>query len=173
MAREKTRKRNEEMKKIIIVSLFVVGLCAASGFAGTRSAGFHGIGPRVGMTINPDQVHFGGHIDFGDLAENLMMLTNIEIGFGDNLTTVAPSFEVDYRFRSDWGAWTPYLGGGVGPVFYSYKHGGSQSDFGLYMQFGVGKGSPRSESGHFFIEGKLGLIDAPDFKATVGWTFGH
>ena len=48
---------------------------------------FHGIGPRLGMTINPDQFHFGGHIDFGDLAENLMMLPNLEIGVGDNLTT--------------------------------------------------------------------------------------
>ena len=161
------------MKKILIIALVAFGLCGASTYAGKRPAGFHGIGPRVGFTVNPDQVHIGGHIDFGDLADNLMILPNIEIGFGDNVTTIAPSFELDYRFRSDWGAWTPYLGGGIGPVFYSFKHGGSESKFGLYAQFGVGKGSSRSESGHFFIEGKLGLIDAPDFKATVGWTFGH
>jgi len=161
------------MKKIVITSLLIGLLCSFTALAQARSAGFHGIGPRLGLTVNPDQFHFGGHIDFGDLAENLMMLPNIEIGVGDNLTTVAPSFELDYRFRSDWGAWTPYLGGGVGPVFYSWKHGGSSSDMGLYMQFGIGKGSSGSESGHFFIEGKLGLIDAPDFKATVGWTFGH
>ncbi len=75
-----------------------------SVFAGTRPAGFRGIGPRLGMTVNPDQFHFGGHIDFGDLADNLMMMPNIEIGVGDNITTVAPSFELDYRFREDWGA---------------------------------------------------------------------
>lgn len=160
------------MKKIVITSLLIGLLCGFPALANARTAGFHGIGPRLGMTVNPDQFHFGGHIDFGDLAENLMMLPNLEIGVGDNLTTVAPSFELDYRFRSDWGAWTPYLGGGVGPIFYSWKHGGSSSDVGLYMQFGIGKGSARSESGHFFIEGKLGLADAPDFKATVGWTFG-
>ncbi len=161
------------MRKFIITSLLIGLIFSFTALANARSAGFHGIGPRLGLTVNPDQFHFGGHIDFGDLAENLMMLPNIEIGVGDNLTTVAPSFELDYRFRSDWGAWTPYLGGGVGPVFYSWKHGGSSSDMGLYMQFGIGKGSSGSESGHFFIEGKLGLIDAPDFKATVGWTFGH
>ena len=161
------------MKKIVITAMLIGLVCGFTGFANARSAGFHGAGPRLGLTINPDQFHFGGHIDFGDLAENLMMLPNVEIGVGDNLTTVAPSFELDYRFRSDWGAWTPYLGGGIGPVFYSYKNGGSSSDMGLYMQFGIGKGSSGSESGHFFIEGKLGLIDAPDFKATVGWTFGH
>ena len=160
------------MKKIIITSLLVGLLCGPAAFAGQRSAGFHGIGPRVGLTVNPDQIHFGGHIDFGDLAPNLMMLTNIEVGFGEDLTTVAPSFELDYRFRPDWGAWTPYLGGGIGPIFYSWDHGGSNSEFAGYMQFGIGKGSAGSQSGHFFIEGKLGLGDAPDFKATVGWTFG-
>jgi hypothetical protein len=161
------------MKKIVIMTALAVLLCGSSILASKRPVGFMGAGPRVGLTVNPDQVHFGGHIDFGDLADNLMILPNIEIGFGDNLTTIAPSFELDYRFRSDWGAWTPYLGGGIGPVFYSAKHGGSSSEFGLYAQFGIGKGSSRNENGHFFLEGKLGLIDAPDFKATIGWTFGH
>lgn len=168
------------MNKLIIISMIIVSLCGLTALAGQRPAGFHGIGPRVGLTFNPDQVHFGGHIDFGDVAENLMMMPNIEIGIGDNLTTISPSFELDYRFRSDWGAWTPYLGGGIGPVFYSYKddywhdngHDNHATDLGLYMQFGIGRGSAGSQSGHFFIEGKLGLVDAPDFKATVGWTFG-
>lgn len=160
------------MSKLTISTLLLVLLCALPAFAGQRTAGFHGIGPRVGMTFNPDQVHFGGHIDFGDMAPDLMMLANIEIGVGEDITTVAPSFELDYRFHSDWGVWTPYLGGGLGPIFYSWDHGGSSSDFAAYMQFGIGKGSAGSQSGHFFIEGKLGLIDAPDFKATVGWTFG-
>jgi hypothetical protein len=127
----------------------------------------------VGLTLNPDQVHFGGHIDFGDLGPGLMMLANIEIGVGENITTVAPSFELDYRFHDDWGVWTPYLGGGIGPIFYSHDKGGSSSDLATYLQFGIGKGSTGSQSSHFFIEGKLGLIDAPDFKATVGWTFGR
>jgi len=160
------------MLKIIFATLLVILLCGLPVVAGQRSAGFHGIGPRVGFTINPDQVHFGGHIDFGDITPSVMMLANLEIGVGDNLTTIAPSFELDYRFREDWGAWTPYLGGGVGPIFYSHDNGGSSSDFAAYAQFGVGKGSAGSKSGHFFIEGKLGLGDAPDFKATVGWTFG-
>lgn len=162
------------MRKFIVTSLILVGLIFSFfTLANARSSGYHGIGPRIGLTVNPDQFHFGGHIDFGDLANNLMMLPNLEIGIGENLTTVAPSFELDYRFRSDWGAWTPYLGGGIGPIFYSHKNGGSSSDLGLYMQFGIGKGSSYSETGHFFIEGKLGLADAPDFKATVGWTFGN
>jgi len=160
------------MKKTLIIIPFIILVFAISATAEQRQIGIHGIGPRIGVTINPDQIHFGGHIDFGDLANNLMIMPNVEIGIGDDLTTIAPTFELDYRFRPDWGVWTPYLGGGVGPVFYSSKHGHSSSELGVYMQFGIGKGRSRSQSGHFFLEGKLGLADAPDFKATVGWTFG-
>lgn len=161
------------MKKILFTILTIGLLGSLASLAEARPVGIRGIGPRLGVTLNADQFHFGGHIDFGDLGDNLMMLTNLEIGVGDNLTTIAPSFELDYRFRSDWGAWTPYLGGGAGPIFYSPRDGSTSSKLGLYMQFGVGKGSSGSQSGHFFIEGKLGLVDAPDFKATIGWTFGQ
>jgi hypothetical protein len=79
------------MKKILVTSLLAGLLCSFTASADTRPVGFHGIGPRVGFTINPDQIHFGGHIDFGDLADNFMMLPNLEIGFGDNLTTIIGS----------------------------------------------------------------------------------
>jgi hypothetical protein len=162
------------MTKRVVLTILAVGLLSSSAVhAESRGVGYRGIGPRLGVTLNPDQFHFGGHIDFGDLANNLMMLPNLEIGVGDNITTIAPSFELDYRFRPDWGSWTPYLGGGVGPVFYSVENGDSFSKLGLYAQFGIGRGSEGSQSGHFFIEGKLGLVDAPDFKATIGWTFGN
>lgn len=161
------------MKKTLIIVLTIGLLSSFTASANARSSGFHGIGPRLGFTMNPDQFHFGGHLDLGDISTNLMMMPNLEIGIGENLTTIAPSFELDYRFRSDWGAWTPYLGGGVGPIFYSPENGNSNTELGVYMQFGIGKGSAVSKSGHFFIEGKLGLADAPDFKGTVGWTFGN
>jgi hypothetical protein len=161
------------LKQIIVATLMIGLLLSLTAYGNRRPVGVHGIGPRVGLTINPDQFHVGAHLDLGDLTNNLMMQPNVEIGFGDNVTTVAPSFELDYRFRSDWGVWTPYLGGGVGPVFYSTKHGHSSSELGVYLQFGIGKGRSGSQSGHFFVEGKLGLADAPDFKATVGWTFGN
>ncbi|MDZ4724177.1 MAG: hypothetical protein SGI97_09780 [candidate division Zixibacteria bacterium] len=161
------------MKKILTLVLTVGLFCTLPVSSQARPAGFRGMGPRVGLTVNPDQFHFGGHIDFGDIAPRWMMIPNIEIGVGDDFTTIAPTFELDYRFRDNWGVWTPYLGGGIGPIFYSHKNGASASEVALYLQFGIGKGSVAAETGHFFIEGKLGLVDAPDFKATVGWTFGN
>ena len=161
------------MKKTLFTVMTIVLLSSLTAFANARPVGLYGIGPRLGMTVNPDQFHFGVHFDFGDISNNLMMQPNLEIGIGDNLTVVAPTFELDYRFRPDWGAWTPYLGGGIGPIFYSHENGNSNSEVAVYMQFGIGKGSALNRSGHFFIEGKLGLADAPDFKGTIGWTFGN
>lgn len=165
--------------KNAITALIIILLFALTATAGNRPVGYYGFGPRVGFTINPDQFHFGGHIDFGEITTNLMMVPNLEIGIGDNLTTVAPSFELDYRFRTDWGVWSPYLGGSAGPIFYSYRHhdndpyghNGSDTQFGLYVQGGIMKGFSGRNSGYFFIEAKLGLADAPDAKFTVGWTF--
>ena len=77
-----------------------------------------------------------------------MMLPNLEISFGDNLTIIAPSFELDYRFRNDWGVWTPYLGAGIGPIFYSVKNGGSIIGTGripsVWYWQGIGRQSVRT-----------------------------
>jgi hypothetical protein len=160
------------MRKSLVASLLIILAVSCPALMAARPIGVHGLGPRVGFTVNPDQFQVGGQIDFGDLADNLMILPNLEIGFGDDLTLFSPSFELDYRFRSDWSKWTPYLGGGVGPIFYSTKgrHGGS--NLGLYLQGGIARKLASNQQGHFFVEVKLGLEDAPDAKFTVGWTFG-
>ena len=56
--------------------------------------------------------------------------------------------------------------------FTAFHAGGSSAKLNFYPQFGMGKGSSGSESGHFISEGKLGLAETPDFKATTGWTIG-
>jgi hypothetical protein len=159
------------MKQLMMIALFLLVVGSAS--ASDRSAGFCGVGPRVGFTVNPDQIHIGGQVDFGDITPGLMMLPNLELGFGDHVTTVAPTFELDYRFRHNWLAWTPYLGGGVGPVFYSFDGGaGSTTKFGIYIEGGLSRQLTNKNMGRFFIEAKLGFADAPDAKFTAGWMFG-
>ena len=158
--------------KISTIVLALVLLAGANlSIAGTRPFGLHGAGPRVGVTINPDQLHFGGHLDLGDLAPQLMVFPAIEIGVGDNLTVVAPMFDIDYRFRNDWGSWNPYVGAGVGPVFVSAHRGGSDSQLGLSMQGGIQR-RLTSQSGFMFLEMKFKLVDYPDVKFTLGWCFG-
>jgi hypothetical protein len=136
-----------------------------------RVFGVHGIGPRAGFSIDPDQVHFGGHLDLGDLAPQLMMVPNVEVGFGDDLTVVAAMMDLNYRFRSEWGSWNPYLGGGIGPIFYNSDFGRDNTELGVTVQGGLAR-SMVSESGFMFMEFKVGLVEPPDVKLSVGWMFG-
>lgn len=156
------------MKKAIFWALFGILITSQTAHA-QRAFGVHGWGPRAGVSIDPDQIHLGAHLDLGDLAEHLVLLPNIEVGMGDNATILTAMFEVDYRFQENWGSWRPYVGGGIGPVFL-WVNDFSSTEFGLTIQGGITrrlKGRP----GLFFIELKLGLSDAPDMKFSVGWLF--
>ena len=171
------------MRKILLTCFAVLLLLSVSATAqetqgSSSDFGYRGWGPRVGLTINPDQVHFGAHIDFGAIAPQLRFQPNIEAGFGDHITLIAFNLDLNYRFASRWDVWTPYLGGGLGMHYVDHdkvKVGnievdpGSSTDFGINLIGGIEKGL--SNGNRFFIEGKLGLVDAPDFKVTVGWTF--
>ena len=80
-----------------------------------------------------------------------------------------------YRFRSDWDSWGPYLGGGIGVNITSSDEDGvtdeSDTEVGVNALFGVERGL--SSGDRFFVETKVGLVDAPDWKFTAGWTFYH
>jgi hypothetical protein len=162
------------MKTIKALALTAGILVAVSGVARADDVGYRGWGPRVGLTIDPDQVHFGAHIDYGNLARHVRLQPNVEVGIGDDLTLVALNFEAAYRFSSRWDVWTPYLGGGPSVQFVGNDNGlgdGSNTEMGLNLLGGIDKGL--ASGSRFFMEAKLGLVDAPDFKFTVGWTFPH
>lgn len=138
--------------------------------------GFRGWGPRLGLTVNPDQFHFGAHMDFGNFAQHVRFQPNVEVGLGDDLTLVTVNFEAAYRFRETWDVWSPYLGGGLGVNFASYDteglDGDTSTDLGVSLLGGIEKGL--SSGDRFFVETKLGVVDeSPDVKVTVGWTFYH
>jgi opacity protein-like surface antigen len=157
----------------------VVAWSPALGRAEPESdIGFRGWGPRVGLSINPDQVHFGAHLDFGMLAHRVRFQPNVELGFGDNVDLFTLNAEAAYRFVENWDVWSPYLGGGLGANIRRYdsnrfpdNHDNSDTQLGVNFLAGIEKGL--SDGDRFFIEAKLSLNDVPDLKATVGWTFYH
>ncbi|MBI5867284.1 MAG: hypothetical protein HZB43_03190 [candidate division Zixibacteria bacterium] len=140
---------------------------------------FRGWGPRVGLSLDPDQIHFGADMDFGNFARHVRFQPNVEVGFGDNVTLIAINFEAAYRFQSRWDVWTPYLGGGPGLNFgrwhsahwpgNSKGHDDSFTGVGFNILGGVERGLRNGD--RFFAEAKLGFSDAPDLKLTIGWTF--
>ncbi|MFN0151451.1 MAG: hypothetical protein ACKVU1_12180 [bacterium] len=168
------------MRHIMTATLLALTLAlapsAARGSDPHSDIGFRGWGPRVGLTFDPDQFHFGAHMDFGNFAKHVRFQPNIEVGLGDDITLVAINFEAAYRFRESWDVWSPYLGGGIGANIVSYDSNGlgddSSTDLGVNVLGGIEKGL--SSGDRFFLEAKLGLVDeSPDVKLTAGWTFYH
>lgn len=138
--------------------------------------GFRGWGPRLGLSLDPDQVHFGAHLDFGMLSRHVRFQPNVEFGFGDHVDLFTLNAEAAYRFSERWDVWSPYLGGGVGANIRRYDSGrhsdrNSDTELGVNVLGGIEKGL--SNGDRFFIETKISVNDVPDVKATVGWTFYH
>lgn len=153
-----------------IITAGLLGVAAILALA-PRAEAIDGWGPRVGMTVNPDQVHFGAHLDAGYLSDNLRFQPSFTVGVGNDVTMWSTDFDVAYIFGSSGNGWSPYLGGGpaVNILDRNNRANDSDLDAGLNVLGGVER---RLSGGtRFFTELKLGLLDAPDMRWTVGWTF--
>jgi hypothetical protein len=122
-------------------------------------------GLRAGVSVDPDQVYVGGHLETEPLVERLVFRPNVEVGFGDDVTLVAFNVEFLWKFprrRSEWGF---YAGGG--PAINLYQFDGPDDDAEPGFNFVGGLENRRG----FFFEFKIGADDSPDFKFGVGFTF--
>ena len=158
------------MRNTFILLLSVIALTLPMA----ASAEFLGWGPRAGLTVNPDQFHFGAHADLGSIASHVRLQPSLELGLGEDITLVALNGDLSYRFASRWDVWAPYLGGGASVFFTGEDNGlmdGAETGVGLSALGGIERGM--SSGSRFFVEGKVGFVDAPDFKVTAGWTFAH
>lgn len=140
---------------------FLLALTAISAIpAAAQDAGFRG-----GISVDPDQFYFGGHLETAPLVDRLHFRPNVEVGFGDDILLIAANMEFVYKFprRGDWGL---YAGGGPALNIYTFDDvDDSETEGGLNVLLGV-----ETARGLFF-EFKVGAIDSPDFKFGVGWTF--
>lgn len=150
-----------------LVTRFSIGLSfllAAVLFLASPAAAQDG-GLRGGLTVDPDQLYFGGHFETSPLVDRLYFRPNVEVGFGSDLTLLAANMEFVYKLPSR-GGWGIYAGGG--PALNVYMFDGednSATDAGLNLLVGV------ENSRGLFFEFKMGVVDSPDFKFGVGWTF--
>lgn len=127
-----------------------------------------GFGVRAGVSADPDQFHFGAHYDTGPLFDHLSFRPNLEVGLGDDVTTIAANFEFAYWIPIKRKPWAVYVGGGPALVVYSYDHdhgNDTETEPGFNLLVGI------AHSKGFFAEAKLGLIDSPEAKFTVGYSW--
>ena len=145
---------------------YLLPVLAFLGIAVPASA--QGPGVRGGVSIDPDQVYFGGHYETDALVDRLHFKPNLEVGIGDDVVATTINMEFVYKFPSR-SRWLLYAGGGPAINFYSYDDDGGDGDTntegGLNLLFGV------ENRGGLFFEVKVGAIDSPDVKFGVGYTF--
>jgi hypothetical protein len=152
----------------------------AMGFAAPTRAQDLGLqcwGLRGGVSMNPDQFHFGVFADAGQLTRQVRFQPGFELGLGNGVRLGAANFDALYLFKPR--PWRPYAGGGLGINFIDVTNGFGQGDgLGIEPVLNVvggiewGEGGKGSRSARrYLLEARLGLGDTPDFKVTAGLTF--
>lgn len=139
--------------------------------ASLASAQSEEIGPRLGLSINPDQFVVGGQLQFPfNEPRGLAIAPSLELGVGDDVTTIQFNGDVLYHFENAGPRWNPYVGAGLGIAFYDFSESDhSDTETGVNLVGGM-RFAQRSGS-HLFTELRLGVGDVPDAKIIVGWNF--
>ena len=120
-------------------------------------------GVQAGVSLDPDQFYFGGHIETSPLIDRLRFRPSVDVGIGD-VTTVSGNFEFTYTFPSG-RPWNLYVGGGPSINRYNFDNGSDNTKAGFNFLGGV-----KNRAGLFF-EVKIGVEGSPDLKFGVGYTF--
>ena len=126
-----------------------------------------GPGVRAGVSVDPDQFYFGGHYETGELVDQLYFRPNLEVGVGDDVTTVALNIEAIYKIpvKSRRGT-SFYVGGGPAINWYDSDRD-TDAEAGFNLLGGI------EFNDRFFFEVKGGLADSPNLKIGIGYTFRH
>jgi len=140
----------------------------------TKELGWKAWGLRVGVTEDSDQVVAGAHVNLGDVMNNVRFQPDLQLGSGDDHTTIFGTAPLYYRFDTA-SRMTPYAGGGlaVGYVDVDLPDGanGDDSEFVVGARATGGLEWSRAASQAFFIELSLGFGDIHDATVMAAWTF--
>lgn len=147
-----------KIKNLLLMAAAVVLFASGSAMAQT------GFGVRAGASIDPDQFHFGAHYITDNLVDKLHFRPNLEIGVGNDLTLVSANFEFAYRVAIPDTSAQVYFGAGPALNVGRFR-GDTDNGGGFNILFGL------EHRRGLFGELKVGTIDSPELKFTVGFTF--
>jgi len=128
-------------------------------------------GLRVGLATSPDQVVAGVNFLETEIANNVFLEPNAEIGFGDDVILLSATAPFHYRFVVD-AKVRPYAGGGVILGVAQIDRGNddeTEFEIGLRATGGI----LWSLKGGQEMFGELSLVfgDLHDVQVMVGWRF--
>ncbi len=154
--------------KVVFVGVVILVL----GFPNSSAAQEH-VGIRVGISGDPDQFVFGGHIETSPLLDRLVFRPNAEIGLGDDLVLIALNLEFAYKIPIEDNPWTVYLGAGPALNILSFSDGDGRrrerDDTEVEGGFNILLGAEHGDG--LFTEFKIGASNSPDLKFIVGYSF--
>ena len=150
--------------RVLIGAILAVGLWATPALAQGRQWGVRG-----GVSADPDQFFVGGHYETKPLVDKLTFKPNIEIGFDDNSVLAALNFEFAYTIPVRNKPFSVYFGGGPSVNIFNHDDDGQGDGDNVGPGFNFLLGLQLNQG--LFFEVKLGVIDSPDFKFTVGYSF--
>ena len=145
--------------KIPLMAMVLLAVC----FSNTNAQGgdASGLGIRAGLGLNPDQFVVGAQFSIGKKAGIARIVPSVDLGFGDNVTTIVFNADFLFRLRVEDTNFGLYGGGSPTLVFYDFE-GGSNWDFGVTgvvgIELNIIKGHPNN------LELRLGIGDVPDLR---------
>lgn len=149
------------MTRFVTVLSFLVVMTAVSAMpAQAQDAGIRG-----GVSVDPDQFYFGGHLETSPLVDRLHFRPNVEVGIGEDVVLIGANMEFAYKFprRGGWGFYA-----GAGPAL-NVIMVDDRDDSDVEAGFNVLLGAESSRG--LFFEFKIGALDSPDLKFGVGYTW--
>jgi len=120
-------------------------------------------GVQGGVSIDPDQFFFGGHLETAPLVDRVRFRPNADIGVGDDVTSFSFNFEFPYDFTSN-RPWNLYAGAGPAINWVDSDH---ESD--TEAGFNIFVGAKRLDGLSFEL--KIGAMGSPEVKFGVRYTF--
>ena len=147
-------------------------IAAVSGPISPAHAAHKGFGVRAGFSIDPDQVVLGGHyvISAGDVPILTWVLPVVELGLGDDITVLTVGTDLQVRPFKNINGWELYGGGELAINYYNFD-GGNETDLGVMALVGIDKDVSGNRTLGFEL--KVDLVDSPDLKFLVTYTFGR
>lgn len=161
------------MRRRVLSLAVIVGtiFCVAPAAEAQNDIGVRQVGIRGGLTIGPDQVHAGLHVNAGQFAPKVRFQPSFEIGFGSD--RVVGTINIDALYTFEPRSWVPYLGGGLGVSFIHRDSGREAGDGNFDVGAGLNLigGFEWGEASKYLLEARVGVGGIPDFKLTVGLNF--
>jgi len=120
-------------------------------------------GVQAGVSLDPDQFYFGGHVQTAPLVDRLRFRPSAEIGLGNDVTLVGLNLEFAYVFPSQQ-AWSLYAGAGPAlNIIHIDRDTQAQGGFNILI------GAAHRDG--LFVEFKVGALDSPNVKFGIGYVF--